>query len=376
MNNNKVILHISNYYPPNKGGIEQVAYDLVSGLKDQYENIVICFNHDTETKKEIYEDIPIYRIGYKIKLFSQAISFKYLFILKKIIKEYNPKILYLHLPNPLITIYLLLCNIKNKKIVVHWHSDIIDQKLLKIFYKPFQDIILKKANIIFTTSKEYKDNSNDLKKYLYKVDVVPNVVNTKRFLFTKNDEIKSAEIKKSLNYKKILLFIGRHVPYKGLEYLIKASDLINEDAVIIIAGDGPLTSRLREQSKNKQNIIFVGRLSEEELKAYMLCAYLFLFPSITKNEAFGLALAEALYCGIPAIGFNIPGSGVNWVNKNGYTGFMVENRNYYELAQKINYLLENIEIRNKMSLNAKSWIKENFMYENMISIVKNVLKQL
>lgn len=53
---------------------------------------------------------------------------------------------------------------------------------------------------------------------------------------------------------------------------------------------------------------------------------MFAFPSVTKNEAFGVALAEAMYCYTPAVTFTIEGSGVNWVNLNGITGIEVSQR--------------------------------------------------
>ncbi len=49
MDKERLILHISNYYPPNRGGIEQVAYDIVSGLKNKYRQMVVCFNHEFGT---------------------------------------------------------------------------------------------------------------------------------------------------------------------------------------------------------------------------------------------------------------------------------------------------------------------------------------
>ena len=49
-----------------------------------------------------------------------------------------------------------------------------------------------------------------------------------------------------------------------------------------------------------------------------------MFPSITKNEAFGVVLAEAMYCYTPAITFTIEGSGVNWVNLHQVTGLEME----------------------------------------------------
>ena len=84
---------------------------------------------------------------------------------------------------------------------------------------------------------------------------------------------------------------------------------------------------------------FVGRLSDEDLKLYHYAAFVFAFPSITKNEAFGVALAEAMYCGTPAVTFTIPGSGVNWVPPNGETGIEVPNGDDKAYAKAIDTLL-------------------------------------
>lgn len=370
------ILHISKYYLPNYGGIEQVAYDIISGLKDQYEQKVICFNNEKDTIKDSYDGIEINRIGFSIKIASQAISTRYYFELKKIIKKFNPNIIYVHMPNPLITIYLLLLFLNKKKIILHWHSDIIDQKFIKKIYNPFQNIILKKANLIFVTSEEYKNYSEDLKNYCHKIKVLPNVVNTEKFTLSKKNIINIEKIKKKYQNKKILFFLGRHVPYKGLEYLIEASKYIDDSAIILIAGEGPLTPKLKEMSRNNKNIEFLGKLTDDEVKEYLNISYLFVFPSITKNEAFGIALAEALYCGVPAVVFKIKGSGVNWVNKDGYTGYMAENKNIKEYAEKVNYLIKNESVRNKMSENAKQWIRDNFMKDSMIKKLKKEIEKL
>ena len=58
----KRILHISKYYLPYYGGIEQVAYDIVSGLNDEYEQMVICFNHEKGSNKGYYNDILVHRV--------------------------------------------------------------------------------------------------------------------------------------------------------------------------------------------------------------------------------------------------------------------------------------------------------------------------
>jgi len=371
----KRILHISNYYLPNYGGIEQVAYDIVSGLKDEYEQIVVCFNHENGTIKEYYNDILVYRVGYLKKIASQAISLEYYSILKKIILDFKPDIIYIHLPNPLITFYLLLCNLKNKKLIIHWHSDIIGQKYLKLLYKPIQNIILNIANIIYVTSPDYKNESNDLKNYHQKIKILPNVVNENKFILNKKN-INNINRIKQIYGEKILFFLGRHIPYKGIVYIIKAAPFINKKAKIIIAGDGPLTPKLKEMAKGLNNIIFLGKITNEEVKEYMHSAYLFLFPSITKNEAFGVAMAEALYCGVPTVGFKIKGSGVNWVNKDGISGYMVENKNVAQFIEKINILIENEELRNNFSHNAKKWVTQNFKKDLVINQLKYDLNNL
>lgn len=370
----KKILHIPNYYLPNHGGIEQVAYDIISGLgNEEYIHKVICFNNSKSTVTDIYSGIEVHRIGYWKKVASQAISFQYFVELKKIIKEFNPDIIYFHMPNPLISLYLLLSKIRNRKLILHWHSDIVDQQTIKNFYLPFQNIMLSKANQIFVTSPDYKIGSEDLKGYLSKVDIIPNVIDKDKFILNPENLKNIEEIRLKYKNKKILFFLGRHITYKGLEYLVDSADYIEREAIILIGGQGPLTEKLKEQAKNKENIEFLGRITDDEVKEYLNSSYLFLFPSITKNEAFGVALAEALYNGVPAVGFAIEGSGVNWVNKNEYTGFMVENKNIKELSDKINVLLTNEELRNRMASNAKKWIKENFDKSEMINKLKKYL---
>ena len=83
----------------------------------------------------------------------------------------------------------------------------------------------------------------------------------------------------------------------------------------------------------------MGRLSDEMLNRYYYASSVFAFPSITKNEAFGMALAEAMYCYTPAVTFTISGSGVNWVNLNGVTGIEAPNGDVEAFAEAIDLLL-------------------------------------
>ena len=98
---------------------------------------------------------------------------------------------------------------------------------------------------------------------------------------------------------------------------------------------------------------------------------IFCFPSVTKNEAFGLALAEAMYFGKPAVTFEILGSGVNYVNLKNVTGLEVKNGDSKAYAEAMVKLVENDALRIKMGVATKKRIEEIFMNK---SFEKNILK--
>lgn len=320
------ILQISTYYPPNFGGIEMVAYDLSRILKKNGNEVhVVCFNSCNVTVNELYEGIGVTRIGYNLKLFSQAVSLRYYAELKHVTREFAPDVIHIHLPNPLIAAYLLAIAPKCK-ITVHWHSDIIRQRILKKVVKPIENRILTQSKGIIATSQIYADKSKSLAPYMGKITAIPNIVNTEFLSSINEDEQRRIkELKAKYKGKTVVFFCGVHREYKGLKYLIEAAKFLPSTYVVIIAGDGPLTPELKQRCVEMaiSNVEFIGRISDSEKKCWLHSADIFAFPSITKNEAFGIALAEAMYCGLPAATFHIEGSGVNFVNLDKITGIEV-----------------------------------------------------
>lgn len=356
------ILHIPNYYAPHIGGIEDMCRSIVLALPE-FEHQVICFNDQTKTVKETFEEIKVTRCGVWKKLFSQSVSFSFFKELRKVLKEFNPDYVHFHTPNPLSSVYLLSLLPKNKKLIVHWHSDIVEQKLLYIFYKFIEKILIRRAHKIVVTSMAYVDGSKPLEHWRKKIIAIPSTVKENNFQKKEDDEKAIAEIKNKYEGKKIVFTFGRHVNYKGLQYLIEAEHLILSDAVIVIAGKGPLTDQLKELAKNQPAIHFTGRLDDDTLRHYLYASYVFAFPSITRNEAYGLAMVEAMYCGLPVVTFTILGSGVNWVCPNEETGIEVENRNVQIFAGAINELIINENLRNQLGANASKRATEFFVID-------------
>jgi glycosyltransferase involved in cell wall biosynthesis len=367
----KKILHISKYFYPYYGGIEDVARTIVDELKPYFEQRIICFNHERGSIYNI-NGADVLRIGTTLTIASQPISFTYRRKLQKMIDVYKPDFIHLHLPNPLIATYILTLNLHGAKIISHWHADILGKNYFYPFYKPFENKLLEKSYKIVATSEMYKNYSIPIKNFKAKTVILPNTVNETKLHLFEGEQEEIEKIRAKYNYKKIVFFVGRHVPYKGIDFLMEAEKVITEDCIIVIAGTGELTESLKNKVGENQRIKFIGRLSNNELKYYLYASDVFAFPSHNRSEAFGVALAEALYCGLPAVSFNIEGSGSLWVNKDKHTGFIVENRNVSEFAAAISKILASDELRNEMSKNAVQWVKSNFLKDQIIPIMHEI----
>lgn len=370
----KRVLHISKYYYPYLGGTESVCQDIVEGLKE-YENRVICFNDSNRTVCCEINGIQILRIGCFMKVASQSCSLFYYYYLKRNIQSWQPDIIHFHHPNPFVAFLLVRLIPANTKLIVHWHLDITKQKYIYPLVKRNERRLLERADSVIVTSPQYRDASLPLKPFLQKVKVVANGINIHRFDLQCNDEMRIKDVHKKYHYKRLIFFVGRHVEYKGLRYLIEAEKYVTTDCHIVIAGQGPLTEELKAKA-NLGRVSFVGRLSNDDLRCYLHAADVFAFPSITKNEAFGLALAEAMYCRCPAVTFYIEGSGVNWVSLNGVTGIEVDNSDSKKYASAIDKLLRDDLLRKQYADAARKRVVEYFTIEKEQEAANEIYKQL
>ena len=341
------ILHISKYYAPYKGGIENVVYNLVEGsIKKGHRVDVLCFNDSNKNSTEIFENHKIFRVRRLFVLFSLPISVSFFTKIFKLSNNYD--IIHVHLPNPLSVLAVFLNKVK-AKIVIHWHSDIIEQKILYSLLSVFHKKVLQKADKIIMTTNNYLESSTQLFNFHDKCEVIPigiPDVNTSIQNFKeKNDD------------DQIVVFaIGRLVTYKGFDKLISSTEFLDDNIKIIIAGNGPLKIKLSNLIKDLNvgnRVTLVGYLSESELISYYKKADIFCLPSITRNEAFGVVLLEAMMFSLPIICYNIPGSGVSWVTKNKYNGEVISNINYKDLAESINKLSRDKELLKQYSINSR-----------------------
>ena len=357
----KRILHVSKYYYPFQGGTEQIAQDCVNSLSNIYEQKVICFNHKKGDEKECVDGVEIIRCGCVAKISSQSLSASYSSILKKTLNDFRPDIIVFHYPNPFVAYLLLKYISKQTKFVIYWHLDIVKQKFLKNLFIGQNHRLIKRADLLIATSPRYVEGSPYLSAASNKCKIIPNCINVERFKLSDESIRISLKIRKKNSGKIICLAVGRHTEYKGFRYLIQASKYLDNRFVIFIAGKGELTKDLVKEAEGDEKIHFLGSIDDVGLKAYLNAMDIFCFPSITKNEAFGLALAEGMYYGKPAVTFNIPGSGVNYVCIHGENGIEVPNRDTKAYARAMTQLADDPELRRKLGEAGKDRVVNNFL---------------
>lgn len=331
------VLQVGKYYPPYNGGIETYLYNLCMELKNEVDLEVLVSNTGRKTVIHEVDGIKVTRVGRIAKFASTDISLTYL----KQFSKRTPDIIHIHCPNPLAVICFLLSRNKKSKLVITYHNDIIRQKVLIIFYKPFLKKLLKKAERIFVHNNNYAHSSTFLQPHLHKVVSAPPGIDITRFSISPYIKNKMLEITQSYG-NKIVLFIGRLVYYKGLEYLIES--MKNVSAVLVIIGNGPLKNKLPKLSKRlsvHKKIHFLGNVDEQNKVAYLRSSSLLCLPSTVRSEAFGIVQLEGMICEKPIINTFVEGSGVSSVSINNETGITVPPKNAAALSEAINYLLAN-----------------------------------
>ncbi len=155
--------------------------------------------------------------------------------------------------------------------------------------------------------------------------------------------------KYDLKGKKVVLFTGRLTPQKGVDFLIRAAKQIQGE--VLILGDGPERENLQKlidtlEIKNCRILGYMSPRSHIGYKAFYARADVYVAPS-TWKEPLGLVVLEAMAAKTPVI--STRAGGVMSLIKDGYNGYLVHVRNAQEIADRVNSLLSNDKLREKMA---------------------------
>ena len=371
----KRILHISKYYEPFKGGTELVARDCVRALAGRYEQRVICFNHEPGTRTDSVDGVEVLRVGCFAKVASQSLSLGYRRALARCFREFRPDAVVFHYPNPFVAHFLLGRLPEGTKLVIYWHLDIVKQKLLGKLFRGQNRRLVKRADRLIATSPPYAEGSEWLRSEKDKVAVIPNSIDAARLAMTPAAEAFAAQIREQYAGRTICLAVGRHTRYKGFDALIEAAEYLDGRFIVLIAGEGEETPRLRQLAGESAIVRFLGRVDDDALKGYLRAMDIFCFPSVTRNEAFGLALAEAMYFEKPAVTFTVPGSGVNYVCLDGEDGIEVPNGDARAYAEALKRLAADPDLRARLGQNGRRRVEENFLSDKFRDRIRALIDE-
>jgi glycosyltransferase involved in cell wall biosynthesis len=331
----KRVLHLSKFYLPRLGGIETAVRNIVEEESDEYEHVVL-----TNSNKSFHRFINKVSVIEKksLTIFSQPLSLTYIIWYLKNYRNFD--IIHLHLPNYLscLVVYLF----PPQKLIVHWHATIEAVPTKKALF-PLNLLELKiinRANKIIVGTEKYASSSVNLSKYKNKLV----------YIYYGCD----SQLLPNIEKQNIFVSVGRLVPYKGLVELV-TNIIIPDGWIWYIIGDGPLYLTLKgviESRKLSNQIIVKNKVDNEELKSIYSQSRIFLFPSLTSQESFGISQIEAMSAGNIVFNFNIPNSGVSQIIENEYDGINFELQDYNGLNTSLNELCADLTKLSIMSKNA------------------------
>ncbi|MDP2631949.1 MAG: glycosyltransferase [Candidatus Uhrbacteria bacterium] len=360
------ILQICKLYNPWIGGVEEVAKKIAEGVHSLggVESIVLCCQPKGKYDQTKINEIQVNRAASLGMLWGMPISFDFLKRFRRLSKTVD--VIDLHIPFPLADLAVLLTK-PNAKLVVHYHADIVRQKILKPLFGPLIRNTLKRADFIVVSSPNLIESSKYLKNFKEKCKVINFGLDVKEYACANPEQINTLIAR----YGDFTLFVGRMSYYKGVDFLINA--IKSTSGNLVLVGTGPEESRMKNLVKKlelKDRVIFLKNQSNAELINLFHAAQVMVLPSIYRSEAFGLVLLEAMACGTPVISTEL-GTGTSWVNKHNETGIVVPPSNVSVLADAINRIAKDKQLRQRLGEGAKMRATYDFSMSNMIfSIAK------
>lgn len=354
------VLHVfKDYFPPTYGGIEQHVHDLVHSI----DGVSCCVLTSARSHRRMNNDddgIPVLRTAEYGRPFSTPITPGWLRLLRRL----RPDLIHLHMPSPFGELAVLACGTR-VPIVASYHADIVRCPRLAQVYRPLQQALLRRAASIVVSSPRMAATSATLDRHRHRVVTIPYGVDAAKW---RRRPPAADEIRRR-HPGPLVLFLGRLVRYKRIDLLIDAMPALQ--ATLLVVGDGPERERLEHLARRRRlqpRVAFVGAVPSEERAAYYHAADVFVLPSPTRAESFGIAMLEAMASGTPAVCVEV-GTGSSWLNRHGETGVVLGSADSARLAGAVRGLLQDDAMRRAMGRSAAERVREHFPKTAMLESI-------
>ena len=355
------VTHLGKFYPPVPGGMERVLQSLCEGERERgIDSRALVVATSRSTIRESVNGVPVTRAASWLRVGSVRFAPPLIALLRCV----ETDILVLHEPNPMALLAFALTRPKHR-LAVWYHSEVLRPRWrYKLIYEPFLRVPFLRASRIVVSSPALPEHAEALRAHASRCEVIPFGLDVHPAPAPESHPAVAAA--RARWGGPIALFVGRLVPYKGVELLLRALPQAGVGAVIV--GDGPLRRPLEDLARQlgvESRTFFTGAVDDGEVAAWYGACDMFVLPSVTRAEAFGLVQLEAMARAKPVISTRLP-TGVPWVNVDGHTGLTVAPGDSAALADALRRLAVDEALRQRMGRTARDRFLAEFTRERMI----------
>jgi glycosyltransferase involved in cell wall biosynthesis len=374
-------LHLGKMIPPPYAGMEEHVDTLLTAMSEQASCTLVA--SDTVRHRRPTLPAPPYRVlaarSYG-SLASAMVSPALMGIVQREFQAKRANLLHVHAPNPWGDLAILRMP-KDLPTVMTWHSDIVRQRMLLQAYGRYQQRALARVDRVVVFTPAHYTSSEQLRVHdlARKVVHVPIGIDFSRLDAGARDQALLERINKLANGRPVLLTVGRHVYYKGYSHLLGALSKASADAVLVMIGAGPLTASLRRRVQElglSRRVLMLGEVTGLSLVTALHRCDVFCLPSIAPSEAFGIATAEAMACGKPAVVCEL-NNGVTYLNQAGKTSLVVPPSDEHALADALDTLVRDASMRTRLGAAARDHVRSQFsvtaMREGTLALYRSLL---
>jgi glycosyltransferase involved in cell wall biosynthesis len=372
---------VNSYYPPWIGGAETYVSNLAQTLSKRGNRVTIyCSSKPLKSDTTLQDGIKVVRMRTPLTFYGTPLV---LFPASIVSNHFD--IIHANFPSPfLASISASVSSLRKIPSVLTWHNDLPPVTSGAGMLVKIHDLVspcyLSRFDRIIATTLAYTNKSKTLSRYMRKVRVIRNGVDTKKF----NPSVSGYKVRQEYRLwkNKIILFVGaltRWHAYKGVDILILAFNITRKkypDAALLLVGEGELAGEYRKLVAMlglQEKVIFAGRVSDDRLPEYYAACDLAVLPSKDSSEGFGLTLIEAMATGKSVIGSSV--GGIVDVISPGENGLLVAPQNIEDLAEAMNTLLNNEDLRTSLGSNGRLFA-EHFDWHKVSERVEILYKEI
>jgi rhamnosyl/mannosyltransferase len=309
-----------------------------------------------QTVHETVNGVPVTRAASMVRVGSVWFAPALISLLARV----ETDILVLHEPNPMALLAYCLTRPRHR-LIIWYHSEVLRPRWrYRLIYEPFLKVPLRRAHRLVASSPPLVEHAGALQAHARRCEVIPFGLDVAGPEGVSHPSVIAV---RSRWRGPIALFVGRLVPYKGVEVLLRA--LVRSDIAAVVIGDGPSRGGLEQLSRElslEPRVFFLGPAEDDAVAAWYAACDVFVLPSVTRAEAFGLVQLEAMARAKPVISTRLA-TGVPWVNVDGQTGIVVPPADIGALAAALRTLAADPELR--MGRAGRARFEQEFTRERM-----------